>query len=177
MHNQILDSLERTEFSDEIFSILGRALAIATRFDSATKSLARLPLFKHAFIAKTALCDDGFHSLVNEISKRHRNLNRAIYSLRLESKIEDILTKARESRNELIHESSLDVIEGFDSFNEEKLEIFLHEVSEMTLDIIRGDAIISAIISMQNNYPVSEFQFTKAYENKVLNWVMERLER
>jgi hypothetical protein len=177
MHNQILDRLERTEFSDEIFSIFGRALAIATRFDSATKSLARLPLFKQAVIAKTALSDDEFHSLVENITKRYKNLNRAIESLKLDSSIEDLLTKARESRNELIHESTLGVTEGFDSFSEDKLESFLRSISEITLDIIRGDTIISTIISVQNNDPVSEYPFTKVYEDKVVNWVMERFEK
>lgn len=177
MHNQILDGLERTEFSDEIFSIFGRALAIATRFDSATKSLARLPLFRQAVMAKTVLSEDDFHSLVDNITKHHKNLNRAIESLKLNSDIEDLLTKARESRNELIHESTLGFIEGFDRFSEEELERFLRNISELTLDIIKGDAIIATIISIQNNNPVSEYQFTKVYEDKLVNWVMERFEK
>lgn len=177
MHNQILDGLERTQFSDEIFSIFGRALAIATRFDSATKSLAILPLFKQAVVGKTGLSEDDFHSLVENITKHYKNLNRAIGSLKLNSKIEDLLIKARESRNQLIHESTLGAIEGFDSFSEEKLESFLRSISELTLDVIRGDAIISTIISMQNNALISEYQFTKDYEDKLVNWVMERFEK
>lgn len=177
MQNQILDVLERTEFSDEIFSIFGRALAIATRFDSITKSLARLPLFKQAVVAKTILSEDEFHSLVNDVSKRYTNLNRAIGSLKLDSNIEDLLTKARESRNELIHESTLGVIERVDNFGEEELDRFLSRISEITLNIIRGDAIISTIISMQNNESISDYQFSKSYEDKLVNWVMERFEK
>ncbi|TLS81269.1 hypothetical protein FD722_15640 [Photobacterium damselae subsp. damselae] len=147
----MMGSLERTEFSDEIFGIFRRALAIATRFDSSTKSLARLPLLKQAFVAKAVVSEEYFNKLVEGISNRYKNLNRAVESLNLDSSIEDLLTKARESRNELIHESTLGHIEGFDSYTEEELNEFLRNVNDLTLNIIRGEAIVSAIISIQNN--------------------------
>ena len=176
MGNQIFDSFDRTEFSDEIFAIFGRALTVATRFDASTKALARLPLFKLAIVAKHALIDEEYNELVQTINKRYKNLNRAIESLKKNADVEDILTQARESRNKLIHEATLGATEGFDNVSRKDLSLFLDHVKDFVLDVIKGEALISTIISIQNNEPISVYQFSEKYESQYVNWVMERFE-
>ena len=107
MNNQIFNDFERTEFSDEIYAVLGRALTIATRFDVSCKELARLPIFKFAIATKSELDDKQFEELLSRIQSRYKNLNRAIQSLGLTGTIEELMTGARKSRNELIHEAAL----------------------------------------------------------------------
>ncbi|MGL1957721.1 MAG: hypothetical protein OCD00_10435 [Colwellia sp.] len=176
MSNQIFDNFDRTEFSDEIFAILGRALTVATRFDTSTKALARLPLFQSVIVKGYTLNADEYNELVQSIHKKYKNLNRAIESLKLNKGIEELLTQARESRNELIHGTTLGSIEGFDNVEHKNLLLFLEHIKDLVLDVIKGETIISMMISKLNNEPISNFQFSEKYEKQYLNWVMERFE-
>lgn len=69
MINQLFDNFERSEFSDEIFSIFGRALTVATRFDASTKALARLPLFKLTIASRNTISDEEYNQLTQAITK------------------------------------------------------------------------------------------------------------
>ena len=174
MTNQIFDSFERTQFSDEIFAILGRALTVATRFDSTCKNMSRLPLYKTSLITKYALSNNEYNEMIQKISNKYNNLNRAIKSLKLNEDIETVLNDARESRNELIHEATLVATSGFDYMNSNALAEFLNYIENLVLKIIKGDTIISTIISTYNKEEVSDYQFSRKYEKKYINWVMER---
>lgn len=177
MDNQVFDDFERTEFSDEIFAIFGRVLTVATRFDASTKTLARLPLFKVSVLVKHTLDDDGYEKIVEKISNKYKNLNRAIESLQLNEDIEELLNQARESRNELIHEIALGATKAFDYMDSDELTQRLAHIESLVLHVIKGEAIISTIISIQNKEPVSAYPFSKEYESKYVNWVMERFEK
>lgn len=177
MNNQVFESFERTEFSDDIFAIFGRALTVATLFDTSTKTLARLPLFKISVLAKHTLDDDEYEKIVQKISKKYKNLNRAIESLQFDEDIEELLQQARESRNELIHEATLGTTKGFDPMDNKELSLLLNHIEMLVLQVIKGEAMISTIISIQNKEPVSAYPFSKEYESKYVNWVMERFEK
>lgn len=177
MINQLFDNFERSEFSDEIFSVFGRALTIATRFDASTKTLARLPLYKLAVVGRNTLSDDEYNQLIQNVSKKHSNLNRAIDSLKLNEDINNLLTHARESRNELIHEATLGYIGGFDGMSQQELSQLLGHVKGLVINIIKGEVLISTIISIQNGEPISNYQFSREYESKYSNWVMERFDQ
>ena len=176
MVNQLFDNFERSEFSDGIFGIFGRTLTVATRFDASTKALARLPLFKLAIVSRSVLNDDEYNRLIQNVTKKFSNLNRAIESLKLNGDIGCLLTCARESRNELIHETTLGSIEGFDKLNQQELYQLLEHVKGLVLKVIKGEVIISTIISIQNGEPISNHQFSHEYESQYVNWVMERYE-
>ena len=176
MGNQIFDRFHRSEFSDEIFAIFGRALTVATRFDASTKALARLPFIKVAIVEKPALNDEEFNKLVQTINKKYKNLNRAIFSLKLNEDIKGLLTQARESRNELIHEVTLGTTENYENVYSIDLSLFLDHVKDLVHDVIKGDALISTIISIQNKEPISDYQFTDKYESQYVDWVMKRFE-
>lgn len=177
MNNQIFDSFERTEFSDEIFAIFGRVLTLATRFDSTCKTLARQPLYKVLLITKHSLSNDEYNEMVQKISNKYNNTNRAIESLKPTEDIKVILNEARESRNELIHEATLGDMSGFDHMDSNELSILLNHIENLVLKIIKGDALISTLISIQNKELVSDYQFSQKYEKRYINWVMERFEK
>jgi hypothetical protein len=173
MNNQMF---ERTVFSDEIFAIFGRVLTVATRFDSSTKTLARLPLFKVSVLIKYTLDDDEYEEMVQKISKSYTNLNRAIQDLQLNQDIKDILHQARLSRNELIHEATLGATKGFDLMDSKELSEFLKHIAILVLQVIKGESMILTIISILNKEPVSDYLFSKEYEVKYVTWVMKRFE-
>lgn len=174
MSNQIFDNFERSEFSDEIYAVLGRAVTIAARFDASCKTLARLPLFSIAIATKSALKESEFEDLLLTIQGKYKNLNRAIDSLGLTGTVEEIMTKGRECRNELIHEAALGAEVGFDHMEEENIQQFMRYLESLLLPIIRGDALVSAMISSNNNEDISNYLFSKEYESSYVNWVMER---
>lgn len=176
MINQIFNSFDRSDFSDEIFSIYGRALTIATRFDSSCKALARLPLFKVSIVAKYALSNDEYDNMVRKINNKYKNLNRAIESLNFKGDLKQVLTDARESRNELIHETTLRAGEGFDNMEDDVLSSCLDHVENLVREIMKGEVLISTIISISNKEPVSDYPFSESYEKNYVNWVMERFE-
>jgi len=176
MINQVFDNFDRTEFSDEIYSIYGRALTVAARFDSNCKALARLPLFKASLIAKYALNEEQYSEMVKKVNSKYKNLNRAIESLKFDDDLEVILSNAREARNELIHETPLGSENGFDLHNTLVLNEHLTDIQNLVLTIIKGDALVSAILSTYNKEPISNSPFSESYENKYVNWVMEREE-
>lgn len=91
--------------------------------------------------------------------------------------IKDVLTKARKSRNEFIHEATLGFNNGFDSRDSIELSLFFERIKYLALNIIRGEILISAIISMQNKEPISDYIFSEKYEYEYLNWVMESFEK
>ena len=133
-------------------------------------------MFKLATVNKSTLSDDEYSQLIQTISKKYSNLNRAIQSLKLNDDINDLLIYAREARNELIHESTLGFIEGFDNLNQQEISQLLEHIKGLVLYIIKGEVLISTIISIQNNEPISHYQFSHEYESKYVNWIMERHE-
>ncbi len=174
--NQIFDNFDRSEFSDEIYSIFGRALCVATRFDSSCKALARLSSFKVAVREKNGLSDDEYAKVVDKINKTHKNLARAIDSLKFKGEYKKVLSDARVARNELIHEATLGADMGFDYMNETELSTHLSYVKELVYKVIKGEALISTVISIENKEPISDYPFSELYENQYLNWIMERFD-
>ncbi|WP_332405622.1 hypothetical protein [Vibrio metschnikovii] len=176
MINQIFDNFERTEFSDDIYSIFGRALTVATRFDASTKALARRSLLPVAMAERQIANGEDQDKIFEYIINKYKNLNRAIDSLNFKGDVKDILTNAREARNELIHEGTLGAYNGFDFFDEQDLTSHLKYIESLVLKIIKGDALVSTIMSIKNKEPISGYPFSSEYESKYLNWVMQRFE-
>ena len=174
MNNQISDNFKRSEFTDEIYAVLGRAITIAARFDASCKALARSPFVRIAIATKAALEESEFEELLSKIQGKYNNLNRAIDSLSLTGTADEIMTKARECRNELIHEAAVSSEIGFDHMEEENIQQFMLYLEILLLPIIRGDALVSAMISTSNDEELSNYPFSKEYESRYINWVMER---
>lgn len=174
MSNQIFDKFVRSEFSDEIYAALGRAITIAARFDASCKTLAALPIIKGATAAKSKLEESEFDEIFSEIKRKYVNLNRAIISLGLSGTVEEIMTKARECRNKLVHEAPLGGEAGFEHMGEEKSQQFIHYLEMLILPIIRGEVLVSAIISYSNSENISSYPFSKEYESRYINWIVER---
>ena len=63
---------------------------------------------------------------------------------------------------------------GFDYMEVEEINQFLRYLESLILRIIKGDTLVSAIISSFNNEDISNYPFSKEYEGRYISWVMER---
>jgi hypothetical protein len=177
MVNQIFDSFERTEFSDEIFAIFGRVLTVATRFDASTRTLEMLLSFKKEVSDKNDTLDnDEYQEMLLKLRKKYKSLDQAIKFLPFNENIKKKLHRAKKSRNELIHEATFGATNGFDHMDSEELSQHLDYIEKLVLKVIRCEAMISTIISIENKDPISCYLFSKEYEDKYVSWVMERFE-
>ncbi|ELM0341283.1 hypothetical protein Q3051_004345 [Vibrio vulnificus] len=166
---------ERTEFSDEVHGVFGRILILATRFDSACKSLARLPSIKTTMVNKQSVSEQELKEQLRQYLNSHKNLNRAIQILPVyKAGGADILDKARDARNELIHSSTLGFQQDIDQF--EGLERYMQVIANQVRDLVRGDILISAIITLENNEEIPMHCFSVEYERSVMKWVFQRFE-
>ncbi|MEZ7492546.1 hypothetical protein QO198_13425 [Pseudoalteromonas distincta] len=175
MNTAFQTDFERSEFTDEIHGVFGRILILTSRFDSACKALAKLPAIKTSVSFKGIITDNEFKQLLNQNLSSFKNLNRAIQSLP-EYKLgaHKVLDKARDSRNELIHSATLGMDRNLDdSDNKHK---FMQAIACFVTELIRGNIVISCLISLSNKEDIPSHFLTKEYENSILKWIFQRFE-
>lgn len=167
-----ITDFERTENSDEIHSILGRSLIIATRFDSMCEAAAIALELKRGAVSSAIMTDDEYDSYAKKISSKFRTLTGSIKAIGLPEDISVILHDARKARNIVAHELSRGLIGCLDSkINENEL---IRDVSELMMDIAYGDIAISFTISLFNGEPTPRIEFISSYKDKIVKWVVER---
>jgi hypothetical protein len=174
------DDFERTEFSDEIHGILGRALIIATRFDSLCKSLAMLPnlsfaiLMPNILMPNNTLNEEQYEKMISKIIKDNSNLFNSIRRLGVNTELENILNNARKARNEIAHSLALGLEGDIEYRGSRNIDNFILETSELLRIIAKGDLVISALISYSNKEqtPILDEKFCTSYENEIVNWVI-----
>lgn len=175
MNTAFQTDFERTEFTDEIHGVFGRILILTSRFDSACKTLVKLPGIKLTVSLKSIITDEEFKQLLNQNLSSFKNLNRAIQSLP-EYKLgaDKVLDKARDSRNELIHSAVLGMDRSLDNFD--NIDKFMQVIAGFVRELIRGDVVISCLISLSNKEDIPSYFLSKEYANSILKWVFQRFE-
>lgn len=163
---------ERTECSDELHGIFGRALIVATRFDSMCEAAATMIKIKENSIVRVACGEDEYEKFVSQIITKHVTLDKNIKALGLTDDVSDILHSARKARNCVAHELARGLTGCLDIKANEKM--LIDEVFELIGKIACGDIVISTLISILNNYQLPAIQFVKTHKEKVINWVVER---
>lgn len=166
-----IEDFERTENSDEIFGVIGRALVIATRFDSMCKNLARAIDLKFPALLR-GISDNDFDSLVEKVLKKSSTLDASIKNLELPDEISVILHDARKARNAVAH----DLAVGLEGCIDTKIDkdSFLREVSEYMFDLAHGDVLISILIHEFNGEEPIRSELIPAYKDEIVRWVTEK---
>lgn len=162
---------ERTEHSDKLHGILGRALIVATRFDSMCEAAAAMIKIKGNLIERVVCGEAEYKKFVSRIITKHVTLDKNIKSLGLTDDISNILHSAKKARNRVAHELARGLTGCLDIKPNEKN--LIDEVSELIGTITCGDIVISTLISTLNNYQLPEIQFIKTHKEKMINWVIE----
>lgn len=157
--------IERTEYSDIVFSKIGRLLHVANVFESYCKSIYSLLTIKHNpnFLSDAI----EFDKFSKELTKLNLNgyINKSFISP--ESKgVKDVLHLAREGRNEVAHELTNSLNHTF-SYHEREVELE-QRISKLTNDIVEGEYLCIWILSIltKEQKPNESFK-----ENRV-EWVL-----
>lgn len=167
-----ITDFERTENSDELYAILGRALVIATRFDAMCEAAAIILKIKENPFPILFMKDDAYKVYVSEILSKYRTLSKNIKSLGLPEDISGILHNARKARNTVAHELSRNFTGCLDTKIDEN--DFIQEVSKLIMNIADGDIAISVIISLINHDPVIRDELIQFYKDNIVRWVVKR---
>lgn len=167
-----ITDFERTENTDELHAVLGRALIVATRFDSMCEAAAVALELKTGYADHVILGEVEYQEYASKIVERYRTLNQNINTLSFPSDISVVLHDARRARNRVAHELAKGLTGCLDTaVNEDEL---LQEVSDLIMDIAYGDIAISLTISAFNGDPVPTKQFVASYKDRIISWVTER---
>lgn len=166
-----IHNFERTKNSDEIFGVIGRALVIATRFDSMCKNLSRSVDLKLPSLLR-GISDNEFESLVERTLKKSSTLDKSINNLRMPDDIYKILHNARKARNAVAH----DLTVGMEGCLDCKLDEsrFLQEVSGYIFDLARGQVLISIMTNEFNGEASLQPSLIQIYKDNIVNWVIEK---
>lgn len=164
------DDFERTENTDELHAILGRALVVATKFDSNCKTAAlHIQLIESASSGEI----NDLSLLLERLVEKYGNqtLSSSIRALKPQEALV-LLVDAKDARNAVAH----DVAKGLAGCLDTKLneEVFVKEVAELMFDIAHGDIVISQILSALNDEPPLGPEFAETYVRRVVQWVVER---
>lgn len=165
-----IEDFERTESSDEIFGVIGRALVIATRFDSMCKTLAGAIDLKFPALFRE-VSDNDFNSLVEKALKKSSTLDKSIKNLGLPDDLSAILHDARKARNSIAHDFALGM-EGCIDTKVDKQK-FLRDASDYMFDLAHGDVLISILIQMFNYDEQIRSELISTYKDKIVSWVIE----
>ncbi|ENU1228699.1 hypothetical protein [Providencia rettgeri] len=161
-----LDDFEITENTDNLHSILGRSLVIATRFDSLCDHTLKFLEFKSSL--SVLLPKKEFQEYVDKLFSNFSSLNGNINGLDIDDSHKLILHEARKARNEIAHSVGKGLTGCLDGkVDKEKFKSYL---SDLIYRIADGDFVISTILSVINNYQVPYKQ--GQYQKKIVNWVL-----
>lgn len=179
------DIFERTEYSDELYAVVGRALTVATHYDNNCKALANtLDIRENADLLDDK---DKFQALLKKLSKRQlkpgidkftSTITTALRGGEIEEDIVDafkntifiFLDEGRQARNFIAHELSLGLSEQTES--EEFRQNIIEATKEQVSKVAKADYYIAVFIENhinKNHVNPSE----EDYVRRIANWVCD----
>jgi len=177
MHSALLDfPSERTEFSDEGYAALGRALTYATAFEANCRSLSslghlktRLPEILQTYPQGT----DVLPMIVGEIWKKqlHHHIDKILkhHEWTEHSDVVGLLTRAREARNEIAHEVALGL--PIDIETDAEQSSFLDRISILVEEIANGNLIVEITMLLETREEIPTPSFLAQYPKSIVLWV------
>lgn len=164
-----LHDFDRSEHSDSLQAILGRALIIATRFDAMCLAAANHKEIKETTHSVTD--SEDLTILLENITVRYQSLANSIGKLDLPKPLTDVFKEARKARNSIAHDLAKGMTGGLDNRINENL--FVQQVSELVTILAYGDFCICKIISFLNQEPFLVKDLF-SYKDQIVQWVIEK---
>lgn len=164
MNHPLLPMPERTDESDAIYSVLGRALAYATEFENNCRTLA------HFFDIEES--ETEFSYEIYELIKSgtlHAKIKLLINKYNLPDWVEEKVHDARKARNFIAHEAATDHKKIMSS--EQLMRSFEVTVMQMTGDIAAGNQIVLDVIRMLKEGKRGHGSDIIAYSFAVASWI------
>jgi len=165
-------NFNRTQFTDEMFSQLGRAIIISTNFENKCKMLSTFINFKKSNLFEN---EDNFKNFTEKLLKS--TLNQSIKNVQtvLDIKIND-LNAGRLARNEIVHDFPKYLDEKMNRSDNSDIVLIKNELLELVQKIAKADLIISFLLNVCNKEQLPNNQFLKNYENSISQWVIKNYE-
>lgn len=165
-----MNEFERTHYSDDLYSAVGRTLTIATRFENNCKSLSLLLGMKSN---KNFLSDDiEFNKLIKKLI--NQKLFDDINTISGNSKeLSSILNLAREARNRIAHELTIGLDCLLDTLPKEKLCNLEADMNDIINKIAEGDLVTSFLITKLTNEVLPNNDFLTNYKDNIVQWVID----
>jgi hypothetical protein len=165
----------RTEFSDEGYAAIGRALTFATRFEANCRALAITLDLKRAMVdPNRAFSLDDETALRELVETIHsRNLNNHVQALtsrlKLSTDIDKLLHDARKARNMIAHELTLGADDEIETDRGRGLLLEMMEDGVRT--IAQADVVVSALVALVTHEPMMTAHGMNGYADRVVEWV------
>jgi len=142
---------ERTEFSDDGYGILGRAIAFATDFEGNCRAFATLiGLKSEPEILRDQKTIDEFCKFI-ERRRLSTNLRTIEEKLRLPEEVATVLIKGREARNYLAHEAGLALKNILEI--DDRRQDFVNNVKSKVRDLAEANLVVVFISNLATNEP------------------------
>ena len=163
---------ERTEFTDDGYGVLGRALAVAVEYEINCRALATVLDLK----SKPRLLDSEeiFRRFCNSVLKKFLKDNIETIIDKLNIREEEVISKldiGREARNYVAHESAIGAPRILEIDSERKLRI--EDLSKKVRDLAEANLIVNVIIHLVKHEPIPTENYLRTYPDKVVEWVCE----
>jgi hypothetical protein len=165
-------NFDRAQFTDELFSQLGRAIIISTNFENKCKMLSTFINFKRSNLFDN---EDNFKNFTEKLLKS--TLNQSIKNVQtvLDIKVND-LNAGRLARNEIVHDFPKYLDEKMNRSDNSDIVLIKNELLELVQKIAKADLIISFLLNVCNKEQLPNNQFLKNYENSISQWVINNYE-
>jgi hypothetical protein len=157
-----------------VFGAFGRALALATRFESECRALHGLVSIKSQ--ASLLESEAALSQFLAEFKHRNLSSHVAAISKLLNAEVEPhrTLNSARIARNNIAHESTL----GFEHWNDQPaaFNIVLRDLRVWTRQVGEGLQLVSFLAALLTHEPLLEPSLLKGLPAHYERWVFEGLE-
>ena len=170
MPDIFMNDFERTNWADAHYSVVGRALTFATRFERLCRAL-------HVYIGLKE--NKGFLESEEEVIK----LVNRLHKLRLvdhvtaiardESELKNILDKARLARNEIAHDITIGLDRCIDTLPSKHINYLMDRLRELIIELAAADRVVSVITTVVTHEPLPTNEFLTNYPHLIEKWVME----
>jgi len=165
-----MDDFERAEWGDSVYSMIGRALTLATSFENSCRSLSMLLDIKEA--GGEVLASPS--SLEEFAKKAHKHLlGKHITSIaQCQDDFRRLLDKGRCARNEIAHE----IASGIEDENglSRKEEYLTERIRELSMALAEAERAVCFALTAATHDHLPTNDFLKSYPEAVTKWVCSK---
>jgi hypothetical protein len=164
----------RTEFSDDMYSMIGRALAVANRFESSCKALALLLGIRKQDSPSDSFSvtrQQDFDELIAAILKRRlfQQIETLVARLRLPEEAKQLFHSARNDRNFIAHELTLGIDRVAES--ESYVETMRADLAVRVEHLAMADLAVCLLMILETDETLPTLKFVSDYAGIVKRWV------
>jgi hypothetical protein len=162
---------ERTQFSDEGYGVLGRAIAFAADFEGNCRAFATLIGLKDE---PSVLRDEqSFNEFCAFIEKRNlfTHLKTIGEKFQFTEDVNTVLKSGREARNYIAHGAGLGLTHILE--NENRRKNFIDGIEKNVREIVEANLIILFLSNFVTDEPNPTSEYLRGYVNCVCCWVCE----